>query len=49
MKTYTNIVIINGCEFTNIVKADNYKEALSIQKDRKKKSNNIFKGRLILS
>ena len=49
MKTYTNIVIINGQEFTNKVEANNYKEALKIQKDRKNKSKNTFKGRLILS
>ena len=45
MKKYTNTVVINGQEFTNTVKADNYLEALKIQKDRK----NTFKGRLELS
>ena len=37
MKTYTNTVIINGQKFTNIVEAENYKEALKIQKERKAK------------
>jgi len=46
MKTYTNIVVINGINFTNVVKASSYNEALKIQKDRKYKSKNTFKGRL---
>lgn len=46
MKTYTNTVVINGQEFTNKVEASNYKEALKIQKERKAKSHNTFKGRL---
>lgn len=49
MKTYTNTVIINGVKYTNIVKAENFKEALKIQKDRKAKSKNTFQGRLTLS
>ena len=49
MKTYTNTVIINGEKYTNTVKAENYKEALKIQKDRKAKSKNAFEGRLIKS
>ena len=46
MKTFTNTVIINGEKFTNKVEAENYKEALKIQKERKAKSKNNFKGRL---
>lgn len=46
MKTYTNIVVINGIEYTNTVKADNYKDALKIQKERKAHSKNTFKGQL---
>lgn len=49
MKTYTNTVIINGQYFTNKVEATDYKEALNIQKERKAKSKNAFKGRLTLS
>jgi len=49
MKTYTNTVIINGEKFTNSVEANNHKEALKIQKDRKSKSRNKFEGRLTLS
>ena len=49
MKTYTNTVIINGEKFTNSVKANNYKEALKIQKERKAKSRNKFEGRLTLA
>ena len=49
MKTYTNTVIINGVEYTNKVEANNYKEALQIQKERKSKSKNNFKGKLQLS
>lgn len=49
MKTYTNKVIINGEEFTNKVEAENYKEAVKIQKERKAKSKYTFQGRLILS
>lgn len=49
MKTYTNTVIINGEKFTNKVEAENYKEALKIQKERKAKSKNTFEGRLTLS
>lgn len=49
MKTYTNTVIINGEKFTNKVEAENYKEALKIQKERKAKSKNKFEGRLTLS
>lgn len=48
MKTYTNIVIINGKKFTNKVEAENYTEALKMQKERKAKSKYIFKGRLNL-
>ena len=48
MKTYTNTVIINGQKFTNKVEAENYKEALKIQKERKVKSKNIFEGKLTL-
>lgn len=48
MKTYTNTVIINGQKFTNIVEAENYKEALKIQKERKAKSKNTFEGKLTL-
>jgi len=46
MKTYTNTVIINGEKFTNTVEANDYKEALKIQKERKAKSKNNFEGRL---
>lgn len=46
MKTYTNTVIINGEKFTNKVEAENYKDALKIQRDRKAKSRNSFQGRL---
>ena len=49
MKTYTNTVIINGEKFTNKVEAENYKEAMEIQKARKAKSKHSFEGRLILS
>jgi hypothetical protein len=49
MKKYTNTVVINGNQFTNTVEADDYKEALKIQKERKAKSKNTFQGRLILS
>ena len=49
MKTYTNTVIINGVEYTNIINASNYKEALEIQKKRKSQSRNVFKGKLQLS
>lgn len=49
MKKYTNTVIINGEKYTNTVDAENYKEALRIQKERKAKSKNTFKGRLTLS
>ena len=49
MKTYANTVIINGEKFTNKVEAENYKEALKIQKERKAKSKNTFEGRLTLS
>jgi len=49
MKTYTNTVVINGEEYTNIVTANSYSEALKIQKERKAKSRNSFKGRLTLS
>jgi hypothetical protein len=48
MKTYYNTVIINGEKFTNKVTAENYREALKIQKERKKKSRHTFKGRLTL-
>jgi len=48
MKTYINTVIINGEKFTNKVEAENYKEALKIQKERKAHSKNTFKGRLIV-
>jgi len=49
MKTYTNTVIINGEKFTNKVNADNYKDALKIQRQRKNKSKNTFKGHLTLN
>lgn len=49
MKMYTNTVIINGEKFTNKVEAENYIEALKIQKERKAKSRNTFEGRLTLS
>jgi hypothetical protein len=49
MKTYTNIVVINGEKFTNKVEANNYKEALKIQKERIAHSKNTFQGRLTLS
>ena len=48
MKTYTNTVIINGQKFTNKVEAENYKEALKIQKERKSRSKNKFEGKLTL-
>lgn len=48
MKTYINTVIINGQKFTNTVEAENYKEALKIQKERKAKSKNTFEGKLTL-
>jgi hypothetical protein len=46
MKIYTNQTIINGQVYTNIINAESYKEALKIQKLRKKQSKNTFKGRL---
>jgi hypothetical protein len=46
MKVYNNQVIINGEVYANIIKADNYTEALKIQKIRKKQSKNTFKGKL---
>ena len=49
MKKYVNTVIINGEKFTNTVEANNYKEALKIQKERKQKSKNTFVGRLTKS
>ena len=49
MKIYTNTVIINGEKYTNIVEEENYKEALKLQKERKKKSKNKFEGRLKFS
>lgn len=49
MKTYTNTVIINGEKFTNRIVAENYSEALKIQKERKAHSKNTFQGRLTLS
>jgi hypothetical protein len=49
MKKYTNTVVINGVSYTNTVEAESHKEALEIQKERKKKSRNTFKGRLTLS
>lgn len=49
MKTYTNTIIINGEKFINRVEAENYSDALKIQKKRKVKSKNTFEGRLILS
>ena len=48
MKNYFNIIIINGVEFTNKINANNYKEALAIQKVRKKKSKHSFKNHLAL-
>lgn len=49
MKTYNNQVIINGVKYTNTVKAENYKEALKIQKRLKLTSKNTFIGRLTRS
>ena len=49
MKTYANTLVINGEGFTNTVKAESYKEALKIQRERKQQSKNTFKGRLTLS
>ena len=49
MKTYTNTVVVNGEKFTNKVEAENHKDALKIQKQRKSKSINKFEGHLILS
>jgi len=49
MKTYINTVIITGEKFTNKVEAENYQEALKIQKKRKAHSKNTFEGRLTLS
>lgn len=49
MKTYVNTVIINGEKFTNKVEAENYQDALKIQKERKSKSKYTFEGRLTLS
>ena len=46
MTKYFNIVVINGIDYTNVVEANNYKEALKIQKERKAKSNHTFKGKL---
>ena len=46
MKIYTNTVLINGVKYTNSVEAENYKEALKIQKERKARSRNTFEGRL---
>lgn len=46
MKTYANRVLINGCEFNNLVTASNFKQALAIQKERKANSNNKYIGRL---
>ena len=49
MKTYINIIVINGIEYSNIVKSKDYKEALEIQRKRKSKSVINFKGRFVLS
>jgi len=49
MKKYSNIVTINGKDYSNIVEAKNYKDALEIQKKRKAKSKNTFKQHLTLS
>jgi hypothetical protein len=52
LKIYTNIVVINGVEFTNTVKAENFSEALEIQRDRKKTARHSevkYKGRLTFS
>lgn len=46
MKLYSNKIIINGTQYINLVKANSYKEALAIQKERKRKSRNTFRGRL---
>jgi hypothetical protein len=46
MKRYTNKVVINGSNYTNIVEAYSYSEALEIQRKRKAKSKNKFIGRL---
>lgn len=48
MKKYFNRVIINGVEYSNVMEAENYKEALRIHKEQKRKSRNKFKGRLEL-
>ena len=45
---YTNTVVINGIRFTNKIEASTYKDALVIQKNRKKQSKHTFEGRLIL-
>lgn len=49
MEKFVNTVLINGQKFTNTVEAENYKEALKIQKERKAKSKNTFVGRLTKS
>lgn len=49
MKTYTNTVVINGIEYTNKIIANDYKEALIMQKQRSRTSKNTFKGRLKLN
>ena len=49
MKTYANTVIINGLEYTNKIEAENYKDALKIQRERKRTSKNTFKGHLTLN
>jgi len=46
MKKYINTVVINGINYSNIVEASSYAEALKIQKNRKQKSQNLFIGRL---
>ena len=49
MKTFYNIVVMNGIEYTHFIEASTYAEALKIQKSRKQKSKYKFKGRLTLA
>ena len=46
IKIYTNVIVINSVKYTNIIEAENYTEALKLQKERKVKSKNVFIGRL---
>jgi mannose/fructose-specific phosphotransferase system component IIA len=48
MKKYTNIVVINGINYPNIIEASNYKDALKQHKAQKQKSKNTFKCRLTI-